>query len=219
MRFQFLFVLLAFALGMAVGDRYGVPGLARSGAAVAFEKAEGMLGRKAGGDNVPENDAASSGPGSRKSVSGETGDPANAGLTINDAGLAIIKESEGLRLEAYQAGGRWLIGYGHTATAGAGMTITEAEAERLLREDVAGAENAVRRMVTVKVNRNQFSAMVSLAYNLGSGGFSRSVVLERINKGDFKGAADGFLTHNKAGGKVNDHLNARREKERALFLS
>ena len=133
--------------------------------------------------------------------------------------MHIIEESEGLRLEAYSAGGRWYIGYGHSRTARAGMTITKAQAEQLLREDVKDAEDGVRSLVTVPVNENQFSAMVSLAYNLGVGGFGKSTVLEALNANDYDGAADAFLNHNKAGGKVNEHLTQRREKERALFLT
>ncbi|MGE0410133.1 MAG: lysozyme [Amphiplicatus sp.] len=148
----------------------------------------------------------------------DLGHPANAGLKVNDAGLAIIKESEGLRLDAYEAGGRWYIGYGHSG-ATPGQTISEAQADGLLREDVRGAEDGVRRLVTVAVNRNEFSAMVSLCYNLGVGGFERSRVLARINDGDREGAADAFLTHNRAGGQVVEHLTERREKERALFLT
>lgn len=143
---------------------------------------------------------------------------ANKDLRINEAGLAIIKESEGLRLEAYAAGGRWYIGYGH-AGASPGQTITEAEADKLLRQDLRGSEEAVRGLIAVPVNENEFSAMVSLCYNLGEGNFSRSDVVERLNAGDRKGAADAFLNHNRAGGVPNDHLTARREKERALFLT
>ncbi len=99
------------------------------------------------------------------------------------------------------------------------MTIRQAEAAKLLLEDVAASESAVRKMALIPVSRNQISALVSLAYNLGSGGFSRSVALERLNKCDYQGAADGFLRYNRAGGKVNDHLTGRRQKERALFFA
>jgi lysozyme len=151
-------------------------------------------------------------------VDPDLGHPANRNLRINDAGLAIIKQSEGLRLDAYQSGGRWFIGYGHSGAA-PGSHITEAEADRLLRQDVAGAEAGVRRLVMVPVNDNEFSAMVSLAYNLGVGGFSRSSVLERLNAGDHQGAADAFRLYVRAGYQVIEHLKQRREKERALFLA
>ena len=217
MRLQLVFVILVFAIGAAIGDRYGLPGFAQSIVAPAFEFVEGKISR----DNTEDtsetdevSDAQSSSP-----PSYEGGGNSNASLTINEAGLAIIKESEGLRLDAYQNGGQWLIGYGHSRTAKPGMTITESKATQLLLEDVAASENAVRSMARVRVNRNQFSAMVSLAYNLGSGGFSRSVVLSRLNDGDYAGAADGFLQHNRAGGQIDAHLTERRQKERALFLS
>jgi len=145
--------------------------------------------------------------------------PANASLRINDAGLDIIKESEGLRLEAYAAGGRWYIGYGHSCTDCAGATITEAQAEALLRDDVGVAEAAVKKRILVPVNENEFSAMVSLAYNIGSGNFAKSPVVARLNEGDRQGAADAFRIHNRAGYQVIEHLTHRREKERALFLS
>lgn len=145
--------------------------------------------------------------------------PANAGLRMNEAGLAIIRKSEGLRLDAYYAHGQWLIGYGHSRTARAGMKITEAQASALLREDVRAFEDGVKMRLAVPVNENEFSAMVSLAYNLGLGGFEKTSVLLRINKGDRKGAAAAFLRYNKAGGKVLEHLSHRREEERALFLT
>lgn len=151
-------------------------------------------------------------------VDAELGHPANRNLRINEAGLAIIKASEGLRLDAYQSGGRWFIGYGHSG-AEPGSHISEAEADRLLRQDVASAEAGVRRLVMVPVNENEFSAMVSLAYNLGVGGFGRSSVLARLNDGDSPGAADAFRIYVRAGYQVIEHLKERREKERTLFLT
>ena len=69
---------------------------------------------------------------------GNVGNPANASLEINEAGLDIIKRSEGLRLEAYELSGRWYIGYGHSG-ATPGSTITEAEAEELLHQRCVAA--------------------------------------------------------------------------------
>ncbi len=234
MRSTLIFWIIIFAFGVLIGERYGLPGWATSLTDRGFETVEGLLGN--GNEPIPaaEDDGAEpeaveaeaeaeaeAGPAPQTSppASDSQGSAdANANLRINDAGLQIIKDSEGLRLEAYNLGGQWLIGYGHAATARAGMKITEAQAEALLREDVKDAEDGVRRKVTVPVNRNQFSAMVSLAYNLGVGGFGHSTVLAAVNKGDYNGAADAFLNHNKAGGKVLEHLTMRREKERALFL-
>lgn len=141
----------------------------------------------------------------------------------NAAAIAIIKASEGLRLDAYTDGTRWLIGYGHTATARMGMRITEAEAEALLRQDLHVCETAIGNTVAVPVSENEFGAMASLCYNLGTGNFAKSPVVARVNAGDYAGAADAFLTHTR--GTLNGvkqeipHLKTRREKERALFLT
>lgn len=225
MRIRLLVWLIVFALGLIIGDRYGLPGWARTLADRGFAGIESLFDRvsepvpEAADDSPAASDEAEPQSPPPPPASGETGNAANAGLRMNDAGLAIIKESEGLRLEAYNLGGQWLIGYGHSRTAEPGMTITEAQAEQLLREDVRASEDAVRKMVLVPVNENQFSAMVSLAYNMGSGGFSRSTVLAAINEGDYSGAADAFRNHNRGGGQVIAHLTERREKERALFLT
>ncbi|MCB2113335.1 MAG: lysozyme [Parvularculaceae bacterium] len=219
MRLQILFAILVFVIGAGVGDRYGLPAFARSMLSPAFEFIDARISRdrdNAGARAAPDKISKEPAP---AQYSNAGGDSANASLTINEAGLDIIRQSEGMRLDAYQSGGQWLIGYGHSRTARAGMTITEAEAERLLREDIAASESAVRALTRVPVNRNQFSAMVSLAYNLGAGAFSKSAVLARLNKGDYAGAADGFLLHNRAGGVVSEHLSERRRRERALFLS
>ncbi|MEM6415186.1 MAG: lysozyme [Pseudomonadota bacterium] len=143
----------------------------------------------------------------------------NSRLRINESGLAIIKEAEGLRLEAYEAGGRTYIGYGHQRRPSDPKSITEAQADAFLREDVKIAEKAVSNLLKERANENEFSAMVSLAYNLGGGNFRRSDVPKKFNEGDKKGAADAFRNHNTAGGIIVPKLTERREKERALFLT
>lgn len=143
---------------------------------------------------------------------------ANQDLRINAAGLQIIKDSEGLRLEPYSAGGHSYIGYGHQIQADESYTtISEAEAEALLRADLDFFENGVREALTRPANENQFSAMVSLAYNKGLYGFKDTNVLKRFNAGDISGAADDFRNHTGRDAPV-PHLVERRERERLLFL-
>lgn len=145
-------------------------------------------------------------------------------MQTNQAGLDLIKMFEGLRLEAYvDAVGVWTIGYGHTKSARRGMAITEQQAEKLLREDLADAEGAVSRLVKVRLNDNEFSALASLVFNIGSGNFQRSTVLRRLNQEDRVGAADAIEWWNK--GRVNGVLTTlpglvrRRASEKALFLT
>ncbi len=136
----------------------------------------------------------------------------------------IIKQSEGLRLTAYRdGGGTWTIGWGHTGTdVYEGLVITEAEAEALLATDIAWAVDTVRRSVRVTLTGEQRAALISLTFNIGSGGFRTSTVLRRLNANDYTGAADAFLRWNKIrvdGVKTFDQgLANRRERERALFL-
>jgi lysozyme len=146
-------------------------------------------------------------------------------VKVNAAGLDLIKSFEGLRLKAYKcSAGVDTIGYGHTSAAGApvvkaGMTITAAEAEKILARDLGKYEQAVDKVVTVKPTPNQFSAMVSLCYNIGPGNFAGSSVVRRLNAGDVKGAAEAFLLWNKVHGRALAGLTRRREAERKLFLT
>lgn len=132
-----------------------------------------------------------------------------------------LKEWEGLRLDAYQdIGGVWTIGYGSTGPhVKPGMRITEDEAKRLLDADLVRFEKVVNDSVKVPINQNQYNALVSLAFNIGTAAFLRSTVLRRLNAGAYQGAADAILMWNKVKGKKVKGLVNRRESERKLFLT
>lgn len=147
-------------------------------------------------------------------------------MTINEAGLTLIKEFEGFRAETYKcSAGVLTIGYGTTAAAGVGidpkpgMRITEPQATEYLAKTVDKFAAQIRPVLTREPNENQWAAMVSLAYNIGPGAFAKSSVARLFNAGDDEGAAAAFLLWNKAKGKVLKGLSRRREAERALFLS
>jgi len=134
-------------------------------------------------------------------------------------GLNIIKEFEGLRLQAYKCpADRWTIGYGHTAGVSANDVITEAQATSLLCQDVAESERAVNHYVHGPLTQNQFDALVSFVFNLGVGNFRTSTLLKKLNAGDNDGAAQEFGRWIHAGGKALPGLVRRRAAERALFL-
>ena len=136
------------------------------------------------------------------------------------SGLKLITLFEGCELTAYQdAVGVWTIGYGHTVDVHQGMTINQTQADRLLQEDLSRFEAAVEEAVTVGLNENQFGALVSFTFNLGSGSLSESTLLHLLNAGDLRGAANEFPRWNKAGGQPLLGLTRRRLAERALFLS
>jgi GH24 family phage-related lysozyme (muramidase) len=151
--------------------------------------------------------------------------PTSSSSHINNDGLIIVKRCEGCELKAYQDSvGVWTIGYGHTSAAGdpqvfAGQTISEAQAEAILKKDLEMFENGVRDLVKVPVNSDQFSALVSFSFNLGLGALGGSTLLKKLNAGDYQGAADEFPRWVKAGGQTLPGLVKRRNAERALFLS
>jgi lysozyme len=138
--------------------------------------------------------------------------------------VEFIKAEEGLRLNAYlDQAGIPTIGYGHTKGVKMGQTITAEQAEAFLREDMDWAIRAVDGAVKVPITKEQHAALVSLTYNIGSAGFRSSTALRRLNAGDYEGAAEAITRWNKVtiNGKkmVSNGLRARRERERALFLS
>lgn len=121
---------------------------------------------------------------------------------IADPGLDIIKESELMRLVAYLPTPNDVptIGWGHTAGVKLGDKCTVQQAAQWLREDCAWAEREVNRLVTVPLNQNQFDALVSLVFNIGSGNFASSTLLRKLNAGDYAGAANEFPRWNKQKG-------------------
>ena len=140
---------------------------------------------------------------------------------INEQGLELIKEFEGCQLEAYLCpAGVPTIGYGHTRSAKLGQTISQADADALLREDLADSEDAVDRLVTAQINENQFSALVSFTFNIGAEAFERSTLLSMLNaNAQIHIVAAQLLRWNKANGEELPGLTRRRHAEQALFLA
>lgn len=149
-------------------------------------------------------------------------------MKTNRAGIDLIKQFEGLRTTAYvDPVGILTIGYGTTSAAGVGtitkgMTITAERAEEMLVDSLPKYEAGVMRALKRSPNENQFSAMVSFAYNVGEGAFAGSSVCKMFNAGNLQGAADAFRLwkYGTVNGKkiVLDGLVKRREAERQLFL-
>ncbi|WP_019866055.1 glycoside hydrolase family protein [Methylovulum miyakonense] len=105
---------------------------------------------------------------------------------INEEGLNLVKNFEGLRLDAYRCpAGVWTIGYGHTGGVKPGAKISEDEAEQLLAQDLADSGGKVEKCVKVKLNDNQFAALASFVFNAGIGNLTASTLLKRLNTGDY----------------------------------
>jgi len=142
--------------------------------------------------------------------------------TINQNGLDLIKSFEGWEACWYRdIAGYPTIGYGHLIKSGepyySGTCISTDQGESILRSDVGVAETCVNNGVSVALNGNQFSALVSFTFNLGCGSFSSSTLLKRVNEGDFAQVCPELLRWNHAGGQVVAGLTRRRQAECDLF--
>lgn len=145
---------------------------------------------------------------------------------MSQKGIEHLKLSEGLRLKAYQdTGDVWTIGYGHTSAAGgmkvyAGLAITHAQAEQLLKDDLERMTYPViKRLVKVDLTQGQFDALCSFIYNLGEGQVKTSTLLKLLNAKDYKGASGQFGRWIYDNGKKLDGLVTRRGDEQELFNS
>lgn len=147
-------------------------------------------------------------------------------MKISARGLELIKSFEGYhrRLKdgsctAYLCPANvWTIGWGCTEGVRQGMVWTVEEAEEGLRRELAKFERAVDLLVTVDLNQNEYDALVSFAYNCGSGALGKSTLLRKLNKDDREGAAREFGRWTRGGGRVLPGLVRRRAAEAALFL-
>lgn len=147
-------------------------------------------------------------------------------MTISNRGIALIKEFEGLYLDAYICpAGKNTIGYGTVMYRDTGEvvrlgdTITEEEADKLLKLDIKDKyEKYIREYVKVDITQNQYDALVSFVYNVGGGAFSESTLLKKLNKGDYEGASEEFERWVYGGGVRLKGLVRRRKAEKELFL-
>ncbi len=137
----------------------------------------------------------------------------------SEAGLALTKRYEGLRLEAYQdQGGIWTVGYGHTGKdVQSRGRVTPLEAEALLRADLRQAIDCVNRAVQVCIEQNHFDALVDFCFNAGRGNLLRSSLLTLLNARDLEGAAKQFALWINVKGQPNRGLVRRRCAEKAMF--
>ena len=141
-------------------------------------------------------------------------------MQTSKTGIDLIKHFEGCELYAYKCpAGVWTIGYGHTKGVAPGMQITDEDAHNMLVEELVEYESYINKLVTVGLNQNQFDAMVSWVYNLGSANLQASTLLKVLNAGQYGEVPAQMLRWNKAGGKVLEGLTRRRQAEADLFAA
>jgi lysozyme len=140
-----------------------------------------------------------------------------------DKAREIIKESEGLRLNAYRcSAGKLTIGWGHLVKAGEPVQIDIKQAEKYLAADMSTAVNVVNDLLPVlPLNSNQQAALVSLVFNIGKRAFEtstlRRVLLGQEGGGKLEAIRAQWLRWVHADGKKISGLVYRREAEMDLF--
>lgn len=147
-------------------------------------------------------------------------------MTPSNHCIVLIKHFEGFSAVVYKdASNHATIGYGHVLLGDEPVPrkISQEQADHLLRNDVEAVARLVALAVECPLTQNQFDALVSLAFNIGTSAFLKSTLARKLNLGDdLESCASEFLRWNKAtvGGKkvVLPGLQQRRAAERALFL-
>ena len=153
-------------------------------------------------------------------------------MGISQSGVDLIKQFEGCRLTAYKVTSSekyYTIGYGHYgADVYAGMTITQAQAESMLKSDLVRFEGYVNTFLNkynITINQNQFDALVSFTYNVGNVWVSyntfqlKTYLINGVSNYNSDQITTAFTNWNKSGGVVLDGLTRRRKAEAALFLN
>lgn len=138
---------------------------------------------------------------------------------------AFIEKYEGRKTHSYLCpAGKWTIGVGHTGPdVHEGMIWEDDRIEEFFHRDVAIALNNIDNLVHVTLSPNQWTALISFVFNLGSPAFKTSTLLELINENKLDLAAQQFPKWDH--GHVNGHLVeikgllTRRLAEQALFVS
>jgi lysozyme len=151
-------------------------------------------------------------------------------MKLSKNGIKLIKSFEGLVLHAYQdVAGVWTIGYGSTrfpdgkAVKSGDKLTSEAQADSLLQNTLSQYEDAVNSYVLVPLTQNQYDALISFTYNLGTHALLQSTLLNKLNMKDYAAAVKWFTPWNKitdphTGRKVVcDTLTKRRIQESILF--
>jgi lysozyme len=141
-------------------------------------------------------------------------------MTTSRRGIQLIKGFEGLKLESYKCpAGVWTIGYGHTAGVKPGIVISEAQAEEYLKADLIAFERYLNGL-GLALNQNQFDALVSFIYNVGTGNFSSSTLLRKVRANPQDNSImDEFLRWVYSKGRVLPGLQRRRLAEMKLYFS
>ena len=165
-------------------------------------------------------------------------------MKVSKAGEDLMHFFEGYRNKPYRCSAAiWTVGWGHAmypdqlalpnvrkegGLIRSDYQLKEEDARvwskdelvELFKVDINSFERGVLRLSPNLVNhQSKFDAVVSFAYNAGLGNYQRSTIRMKVNREDWEGAAQAFMSWTKAGGKEVAGLVKRRKAEVALFLN
>ena len=109
------------------------------------------------------------------------------------------------------------MGYGSRGEKG--QVVNESQAQQMLAKEVNNIVPRIKDTIKTPLTQNQLDALTSFSYNVGTGWLKNSSVVNKLNAGDYQGAAKALMSYNKAGGKVHQGLVNRRQAEAQLFLA
>lgn len=145
-------------------------------------------------------------------------------MRASDKAKDLIKSYEALKLKAYKCpAGVWTIGYGHTAGVKQGMEISRQRAEDLFVNDLYTISeypiSDIFYKAKVTLTQNQFDALCSLVFNIGTTNFRKSTLLKKalVDPND-KSIYNEFKRWNRSGKKELEGLTRRRIREANLYF-
>jgi len=147
-------------------------------------------------------------------------------MKLNDAGIDLMHQFEGCKLTAYLCpANKWTIGFGNTfyedgRSVKQGDVISQERADKLFSMIAEDFAIRVRSLLKVTLNENQFSALVSFAYNAGVGNLKASTLLKKVNVNPNDPTInDEFMKWISKGTSFERGLRRRREAESKLYFS
>ena len=163
----------------------------------------------------------------RRTASRATAAPRRRKRKLSAAGVRLIAGFEGFRSDLYDdAAGHCTIGYGHLVHTGScdgsesaefRRGVTRERALEILGDDAASAATAVNDAVKVPLEQDQFDALTSFVFNVGSGAFRDSTLLRLLNEGKYDEVPEQLNRWVKAGSRTLPGLVTRRKTEGELF--
>jgi lysozyme len=148
-------------------------------------------------------------------------------MKLNNSGYLLITEFEGFSAKPYLCSAKIpTIGYGNTYYSDAKRVtmldkeITKVQAFEMFKTIADRFADKVNKLVTSPLNQNQFNALVSLAYNIGTGNFASSTILKKVNKNHNDTSIElEFKKWNKVNKKEVAGLTKRRLYESKVYFS